>query len=54
MWMHSLGLELDGPERAANMLSGKGVSLILKDIAVRFRRPVFYPDTVSYKVALKN
>jgi acyl-CoA thioesterase FadM len=47
MWMQSMGREIGGPEHAANMIAGKGVSLILKDIAVRFRRPVLYPDTVS-------
>ena len=45
--MNTLGLELGGPERANDMLTGKGVSLILKDISVKFRRPVLYPDTVS-------
>lgn len=45
--MRSLGEELGGPERARAMIDGKGVSLILKSIEVRFRRPVRYPDTVS-------
>ncbi|PPQ99244.1 hypothetical protein CVT26_014100 [Gymnopilus dilepis] len=50
-WMRSLGEELGGPERARAMIDGKGVSLILKSIEVRFRRPVRYPDTllIGYK-----
>lgn len=46
-WMRSLGEELGGPEKAKAMISGKGVSLILKSIEVKFRRPVTYPDTVK-------
>ncbi|RDB18563.1 hypothetical protein Hypma_000240 [Hypsizygus marmoreus] len=45
-WMVSLGQELDGPEKAQDMIKGKGISLILKSIEVQFRRPVTYPDTV--------
>lgn len=44
--MTSLGTALGGPARADAMLKGHGVSLILKSIDVRFRRPVTYPDTV--------
>ncbi|KAF8957109.1 HotDog domain-containing protein [Flammula alnicola] len=45
-WMMSLGEELGGPVRAKAMISGQGVSLILKSIDVQFRRPVTYPDTL--------
>ncbi|KAG9047527.1 hypothetical protein FS837_002051 [Tulasnella sp. UAMH 9824] len=34
------------PESAKNMLEGKGKSIILKKIAVNFKRPVVYPDTL--------
>jgi hypothetical protein len=44
--MTSLGHELGGPEKVAAMLKAQGVSLILKSIEVKFRRPVTYPDTV--------
>ncbi|KAF9485584.1 Thioesterase/thiol ester dehydrase-isomerase [Pholiota conissans] len=45
-WMMSMGTELGGPDRAKAMISGQGISLILKSIDVRFRRPVTYPDTL--------
>lgn len=45
-WMRSLALDLGGPDRANDMISGKGISLILKEISLKFRRPVLYPDTV--------
>ncbi|KAF5379518.1 hypothetical protein D9615_006504 [Tricholomella constricta] len=45
-WMMSLGHELGGPSKAEAMIKGQGVSLILKSIDVRFRRPVTYPDTL--------
>ncbi|GLB41567.1 putative thioesterase-like superfamily protein [Lyophyllum shimeji] len=50
-WMMSLGHELGGPSKAEAMIRGQGISLILKSIDVRFRRPVTYPDTllVGYK-----
>ena len=44
--MMSLGDEIGGPEKAEAMMRGRGVSLILKSIQVRFRRPVTFPDTV--------
>ncbi|THH09721.1 hypothetical protein EW145_g1802 [Phellinidium pouzarii] len=44
-WMQSLAHELGGPERAHDMISGKGVSLILGEVSLRFRQPVLYPDT---------
>ena len=53
--MLSLGRELGGEERARDMISGKGVSLILADVSIKFRKPVTYPDTVrihSYKALL--
>ncbi|KXN91107.1 hypothetical protein AN958_02883 [Leucoagaricus sp. SymC.cos] len=45
-WMISLGNELGGPEKAQAMIEAQGVSLILKSIEVKFRRPVTYPDTL--------
>ncbi|KAG5652809.1 hypothetical protein H0H81_003578 [Sphagnurus paluster] len=45
-WMMSLGHELGGAAKAEAMMRGQGISLILKSIDVRFRRPVTYPDTV--------
>ncbi|KAF8702914.1 hypothetical protein AX14_014304 [Amanita brunnescens Koide BX004] len=45
-WMTSLGEELGGPPKGQDMMKGRGVSLILKSIAVQFRRPVTYPDTL--------
>lgn len=46
IWLTSLALELGGQQRVQAMLAGKGVSVILKDISVKFRRPVTYPDTL--------
>ncbi|PCH44535.1 Thioesterase/thiol ester dehydrase-isomerase [Wolfiporia cocos MD-104 SS10] len=45
-WMVSLGRELGGEARARDMLTGRGVSLILKSISVDYKRPVVYPDTL--------
>ncbi|TDL23718.1 Thioesterase/thiol ester dehydrase-isomerase [Rickenella mellea] len=45
-WMTSLALELGGEQRVREMLTGKGVSLILKDISIKFKRPVNFPDTL--------
>ncbi|PFH50932.1 hypothetical protein AMATHDRAFT_3450 [Amanita thiersii Skay4041] len=45
-WMKSIAEELGGPEGASDMIKAKGVALILKSIAVQFRRPVTYPDTL--------
>jgi hypothetical protein len=42
-----MGDELGGPSRGKAMMNGHGISLILKSIELRFRRPVTYPDTVS-------
>ncbi|KAF9454455.1 hypothetical protein P691DRAFT_656342, partial [Macrolepiota fuliginosa MF-IS2] len=47
-WMISLGHELGGPERADAMIKAQGISLILKSIEVKFRRPVTYPDTLLF------
>jgi len=46
VWMYHLALELGGGNLARDMISGRGVSLILKEISVRYRRPVTYPDTL--------
>lgn len=46
-WVVALGNELGGPERAQDMLKGRGVSLILKSVSIKYKRPVTYPDTVS-------
>ena len=43
--MLSLGRELGGEQKARDMLAGKGVSLILAEISIKFRRPVTFPDT---------
>ena len=43
-----MGDELGGPSRGKAMMNGQGISLILKSIELLFRRPVTYPDTVSY------
>lgn len=45
--MRSLAHNLGGPQRVSDMISGKGISMILKQIEVNYRRPVTYPDTVS-------
>ncbi|KAK0492797.1 HotDog domain-containing protein [Armillaria luteobubalina] len=45
-WMRHLGHQLGGPSAADSLIRGEGVSLILKSIDVRFRRPVTYPDTL--------
>ncbi|CCM02657.1 uncharacterized protein FIBRA_04761 [Fibroporia radiculosa] len=45
-WIVSLAHELGGESRANNMLTGKGVSLIIKSVSADFKRPVVYPDTL--------
>ncbi|KAG6878886.1 hypothetical protein C0992_006899 [Termitomyces sp. T32_za158] len=45
-WVQSLGHELGGQAKADALIKGQGVSLILKSIEVRFRRPVTFPDTL--------
>ncbi|KAH9479271.1 hypothetical protein JR316_0007859 [Psilocybe cubensis] len=45
-WLMSLGKEIGGPEKAKAMINGQGISLILKSIEVKFRRPVTYPDSL--------
>ena len=45
-WMRALGHELGGPDKAKEMITGKGVSLILKSLSVDYKRPVVYPDTL--------
>ncbi len=44
--MMALGREIGGPQKAKDMMSGKGVSLILKSVSLNYKRPVTYPDTV--------
>ncbi|KAF8652596.1 hypothetical protein AX16_004317 [Volvariella volvacea WC 439] len=46
LWMMSLGEELGGPQKAEDMMRGQGISLILKSIQVKYRRPVTFPDTL--------
>jgi len=45
--MTCLGNRLGGPAKADAFLKGKGISLIMKSIEVKYRRPVTFPDTVS-------
>ncbi|OBZ73730.1 hypothetical protein A0H81_06230 [Grifola frondosa] len=45
-WMLSIGRELGGEPRARDMMTGKGVSLILKSLSLDYKRPVVYPDTL--------
>jgi len=49
-WMRSWREEL-GDVWARDILSGKGVGVILKSIDLKFRRPALYPDTllISHK-----
>jgi len=44
--MMTLGNEMGGPEKAQAMIKGQGVSLILKSLSIKFKRPVTYPDTL--------
>ncbi|KAK0203866.1 hypothetical protein DFS33DRAFT_1261128 [Desarmillaria ectypa] len=43
--MRHIGHRIGGPTTAEAMIRGRGVSLILKSIDARYRRPVTYPDT---------
>lgn len=52
--MTSIGEELGGPQKGLDMLKGRGFAHILKSIAIQFRRPVTYPDTVSVAFNSKN
>jgi len=45
-WLMTLGNEMGGPEKAQAMIKGQGVSLILKSLSIKFKRPVTYPDTL--------
>jgi len=45
-WMVSLAHEIGGPQRAADMLAGRRISLILKSLSIDYKRPVVYPDTL--------
>jgi len=51
--MMTLGNEMGGPEKAQAMIKGQGVSLILKSLSIKFKRPVAYPDTVSNLTILR-
>jgi len=51
--MMTLGNEMGGPEKAQAMIKGQGVSLILKSLSIKFKRPVTYPDTVSNLTILR-
>lgn len=42
----SLGQELGGESKAADMVKGRGVSLILKSVSLNYMRPVTFPDTL--------
>ncbi|KAF8603750.1 Thioesterase/thiol ester dehydrase-isomerase [Ceratobasidium sp. AG-I] len=44
--MYLIGLELQGAKGGKAMLEGLGVSIILKSIEVKFKRPVTYPDNL--------
>ncbi|KAG8713978.1 hypothetical protein FRC11_010310 [Ceratobasidium sp. 423] len=44
--MYLIGLETDGTKGGKAMLEGHGVSIILKSIDVKFKRPVTYPDNL--------
>jgi acyl-CoA thioesterase FadM len=52
VWLMAFGKALGGEERVKEMLAGQGISLILKSMNVNFRRPVTFPDTVSFFAAL--
>jgi hypothetical protein len=47
-WLSYIGEELGGKAQADAFIRARGVSFILKSIAVDFRKPVQYPDTVSF------
>jgi hypothetical protein len=47
-WLSYIGEELGGEAQADAFIRARGVSFILKSIAVNFRKPVQYPDTVSF------
>ncbi|KAF8705424.1 Mitochondrial carrier, partial [Rhizoctonia solani] len=44
--MYLIGLETNGAKGAKAVLEGHGVSIILKSIDVKFKRPVTYPDNL--------
>ncbi|CAE6513595.1 unnamed protein product [Rhizoctonia solani] len=44
--MYLIGLETNGTDGGKAMLEGLGVSIILKSIDVKFKRPVTYPDNL--------
>ncbi|PWN32891.1 uncharacterized protein FA14DRAFT_79150 [Meira miltonrushii] len=46
MLFFSLVSKQMGEERHDDIVKGKGVGIILSSLAIRFRRPVLYPDTI--------
>lgn len=46
--MSHLAKAAGGPSAVADMISGRGIGLILKSITVDFKRPVLYPDIVCF------
>ena len=48
-WLSYIGEELGGQAQADAFRRAQGISFILKSIAVNFRKPVQYPDTVSLR-----
>ena len=51
--MRSLAMDIGGPQKAKDMIDGKGVSLILGELSIKFRRPVVYPDTVRAALVIR-
>ncbi|KDQ18870.1 hypothetical protein BOTBODRAFT_184712 [Botryobasidium botryosum FD-172 SS1] len=45
-WMEAIAEEVGGSARRERMMAGHGVSLILKSIELKYKRPVTYPDTL--------
>jgi len=45
-WAASIGEEVGGSSQGKDMMLGKGISLILKSIDIKFKKPVTYPDTL--------
>jgi acyl-CoA thioesterase FadM len=42
-----LAEEVGGQTAMTDLISGRGVGIILKSVKVNFKRPVIYPDTVG-------
>ncbi|EJD07482.1 Thioesterase/thiol ester dehydrase-isomerase [Fomitiporia mediterranea MF3/22] len=45
-WILSLGRKLGGEQKARDMITGKGISVILGEVSIKYRRPLLYPDTI--------